>query len=212
MSGKGLEPLIPLLSYPNYIVTALKKAKLSIRKYQEIACCKSITFIREGKNVEINLPPGTGKTLISQIISIIWLKESDDKTKKSLFILPSTNLLQQHADYCFLWAGLSGLCNVISINSEFIKNKRIDHQMAISESNMIFSMPKILYNSIQNGYFTESDLHQIGLVVVDEYDALSIGILTSYGIVIKFNKSYEKLMDILNNIDSKYVLLSATPN
>jgi superfamily II DNA/RNA helicase len=195
---------------PEYIIRALAQAGLTRREYQEHACSEALRTLEQGKNVEINLPPGTGKTLISQIIGCIWIREKQVRNKV-LCVLPSSNLRQQHYEYCLWWAAEAGLCNPLEITSTWISNKRFWHQGVAQKADYWFVLPELFCNAISTAHITSELLRQVSLVVLDEYDSFSIGVLRAEGENLRFSKDFERLIEILGRLERSYVLMSATP-
>lgn len=195
---------------PEYISIALRNAGYSKRQYQAKASLDAIRLLLSGKNVEINLPPGTGKTLISQIISSIWIMESEPIFKKVLCIVPSSTLREQHFRYSW-WAQESHLCSSLEITPDWLNCKSSPHWNKFEESNFWFAMPESFCNAYDSGYIPYSSLDEVGLVIIDEYDAFSIGVLRAEGYSLRFTKDYERLLNILKCVNRKYLLTSATP-
>lgn len=195
---------------PPYILVALARVGLARRQYQEHACTAALRTLEQGNNVEINLPPGTGKTLISQIIGCIWIREHPAKNKV-LFVLPSSNLRQQHHEYCFWWASESGLCLPLEITSAWISNKRVWHQGVAQKANFWFVLPEVFCNAVATAHITGDLLRDISLVILDEYDSFSIGVLRAEGENLRFSKNFERLLEILSQSKRSYLLMSATP-
>ncbi len=195
---------------PEYILRALAQAGQTRRGYQEHACIEGLRTLEQGKNVEINLPPGTGKTLISQIIACIWIRENETRNKV-LCVLPSSNLRQQHHEYCLWWAAEAGLCKPLEITSTWISNKRFWHQGVAQNANFWFVLPELFCNAVSTAHITGELLRQISLVILDEYDSFSIGVLRAEGENLRFSKDFERLIEILGRSKRSYVLMSATP-
>lgn len=195
---------------PAYVLRALDRAGLTRRGYQEHACLEALHTLELGKNVEINLPPGTGKTLISQIIGCIWIREHAARNKV-LCVLPSSNLRQQHHEYCFWWASESQLCIPLEITSAWISNKRVWHQGVAQRANFWFVLPELFSNAVASAHITGELLREISLVILDEYDSFSIGVLRAEGENLRFSKDFGRLFEILGRSKRSYLLMSATP-
>jgi ERCC4-related helicase len=198
-------------SLPDYIITALHRSGLSRRSYQEKACLEALRLLRGGENAEINLPPGTGKTLISQIIGCIWSRESQETSAKVLCIVPTSALREQHYTYCARWAEGSGLCKAIEFTSDWIRKKGIWHQKKVEQSNFLFALPELFFNAVQSAHVPFEILESVGLVIFDEYDAFSIGILRAEGYKLRFTKDCARLIELLEHKERRYLLMSATP-
>jgi len=195
---------------PPYVILALQRAGLGRRHYQEHACTEALKLLQDGANVEINLPPGTGKTLIGQIIGCIWIREQG-KHNKVLCVLPSSNLRQQHHEYCLRWAAEPRLCTPLEITSQWVSSKRIWHQGLAEKADFWFILPELFCNAIQSAHITGELLRRIGLVILDEYDSFSIGVLRAEGENLRFSKDFQRLLGILDRPDYRYLLMSATP-
>ena len=196
---------------PAYITSAIARVGLHQRKYQQTACLGALKLLRDGENAEINLPPGTGKTLISQIIGCIWIREKDAGDNKVLCLVPSTTLREQHYNYCAWWAGEASICAPIELTSRWLRSKGIHHQGALRKKNFCFALPELFYNAVARAYITPEVLDKISLVILDEYDAFSIGVLKAEGERLRFTKDWERLLDVLQLRERRYVLMSATP-
>ena len=194
---------------PDYIYAALERVGLSRRPYQKVACLESLRLLRNGANVEINLPPGTGKTLISQIIGCIWCRESShDRTV--LCVVPTSALREQHYRYCVWWA--QDLCKPLEITSEWIHRKSKFHNQVADHSNFWFTLPEVLYNAItKTAHISYEVFDKVGLVIFDEYDAFSIGVLRAEGYKLRFTKDSDRLISLLKQRERRYLLMSATP-
>lgn len=196
---------------PAYIIAGLKRVGLSRRKYQETACVEALNLLTNGENAEINLPPGTGKTLIGQMIACVWIRERGPSEDKVLCILPSSVLREQHHWYCVWWAGESGLCKPLEITTEWIRSRRVWHQAQAEERDFWFALPTVFCNAVKSGHIPFSALRRIGLVLIDEYDAFSIGVLRAEGYGLRFSKPSERFFQMLGQRDRRYLLVSATP-
>jgi len=197
-------------SLPAYILRALDRAELSRRPYQATAATEALRAIRSGRNAEINLPPGTGKTLISQIVGCIWLVEHQ-MAEKVLCVVPSSILRAQHHDYCDWWAGESKLCKPLQVSPEWKASTNVYHQVNARKTDFWFSLPEIFCNTVDSAQIPEDALDRVTLVILDEYDAFSIGILTARGQRLRFTKDYARLLEILRRRERRYLLMSATP-
>jgi ERCC4-related helicase len=198
-------------SLPDYIIAALHRAGLSRRRYQEMACLEALRLLRSGENAEINLPPGTGKTLISQIIGCIWSREGEATSAKVLCIVPTSILREQHYGYCVWWAGESGLCQPLEFTSDWVRRKGIWHQKKVEQGSFWFALPELFYNAVQSAHVPFEILDTVGLVIFDEYDAFSIGVLRAEGHKLRFTKDSERLIQLLEHKERRYLLMSATP-
>ena len=196
-------------AFPQYIIEALRKAKLGRRKYQQTAVSKAINILTGGNNAEITLPPGTGKTLISQIIGCVWLN-SINSHSKILTVLPSRPLSAQHFQHITYWAGVAGLCKPLLLSSIFFSKRNLIHGAYLAKSNYWFTLPEIFLNKIGT-YITPRFLNEIDLVIIDEYDAFSIGVLRDFGYSHEFSKDLNNLMDLFDFSRQRFLLLSATP-
>lgn len=195
---------------PEYIYSAIEKVGFEKRTYQTKAIINSLDILLNGNNVEINLPPGTGKTLISQIISCIWILEYFPNNKV-LFILPSRILSKQHFEFFEKWAYFgTNLCNPVLISSQWANTKNIPHQETLRERNPWFTTPGIFANRIGK-IIPYEILPLINLVIVDEYDAFTIGVMQSYGINQRFSIALSNLFEWFDVEKKNYLLLSATP-
>jgi ERCC4-related helicase len=198
-------------SLPPYIVAALRRVGLSRRKYQETACLDALHLFRDGNNVEINLPPGTGKTLISQIVGCVWIREGSGSDNKVLCVLPSSALREQHYSYCVWWAGEAGLCEPLEVKSEWIQRRGVWHQRQAEQSDFWFALPRVFCNAVKSAHVPFSALKRVGLVILDEYDTFSIGVLRAEGYSLRFSKPSERLFRLLEQKERRYLLMSATP-
>ena len=198
-------------NFPDYILDALRRVGLARREYQEYASIEALKLLQDGFNAEINLPPGTGKTLISQIIGCIWLRQNDRDRRKVLCIVPTSNLLGQHFQYCQWWAGESKLCVPLEISPGWIRSKSIWHQKRAEQSDFWFAMPELFFNAVNNAYVPDDTLAHVGLVIIDEYDAFSVGLIRAEGHQFRFDKDFDKLAMRLMAHERRYLLMSATP-
>lgn len=195
---------------PEYIFTTLEKAGYEKREYQIYAINKILENLKMGINVELNLPPGTGKTIISQIVSVIYQKEIK-KDKKILFLLPTKILLYQHFLVYESWAyNKNYLCKPLLLDSNWFNNKRIYHQQKLHESSILFSLPQVFRNNI-GIRIPYSILHEIELLIIDEYDVFTIEVMRSYGIHNIFSKTFENLLHEFKINNKQFLILSATP-
>jgi len=201
----------PVRSLPAYILRALDRVELSRRTYQATAAMEALRVIRSGRNAEINLPPGTGKTLISQIVGCIWLSEHQAGGDKVLCVVPSSVLRAQHHNYCDWWAGESKLCKPLEVSPEWKASTNVYHQVSARKTDFWFSLPEIFCNTVDSVQIPEDALDRVALVILDEYDAFSIGILTARGQRLRFTKDYARLLEILRRRERRYLLMSATP-
>jgi superfamily II DNA or RNA helicase len=196
---------------PDYILAALDRVGLSRRKYQKTASFEALSLLRRGENAEINLPPGTGKTLISQIIACIWLREGRASSQKVLCVVPSSTLREQHYDFCGWWAKGGGLCRPLEISSRWLDDKGVWHQMNVSNSDFWFALPEVFCNAVDTAYISMEQLDLISLVILDEYDAFSIAVLRAEGERLRFSKDCQRLLNLLEKRERRYLLMSATP-
>jgi RecG-like helicase len=195
---------------PSYILAAIDHADgLARRIYQTTAAMEAFRILRAGGNAEINLPPGTGKTLISQIVACMWLREQL-AAAKVLCVVPTSILRRQHFNYCEWWAG-GQLCTPLEISSEWSGSRRVWHQKSAEQSDFWFTLPQIFSNVVDTSRIPPGALDQVTLVILDEYDAFSIGILTERGQRLRFTKDYARLLEILRQRPRSYLLMSATP-
>jgi len=196
---------------PEYIIAALRRVGLSRRKYQETACLNALNLLRDGENAEINLPPGTGKTLIGQMIACMWIQERSPTNDKVLCILPSSVLREQHHWYCVWWAGESGLVRPLEITSQWIRSRMVWHQGQAEERDFWFALPTAFCNAVESGHIPFNALRRISLVLIDEYDAFSVGLLRAGGYGLRLSAPSERLFRILECEKRRYLLISATP-
>ena len=201
----------PVHALPPYILRALDRVELSRRIYQATAATAALRVIRGGRNAEINLPPGTGKTLISQIVGCVWLQERREAGEKVLCVVPSSVLRAQHHSYCVWWAGDARLCTPLEVSSEWKASTNVWHQVSARQTDFWFSLPEIFCNTVDSSQIPADALDRITLVILDEYDAFSIGILTAGGHRLRFTKDYTRLLEILQRRERRYLLMSATP-
>jgi ERCC4-related helicase len=200
---------LPAHTLPDYILAALARVDLSRRAYQAVAATEALRIVRDSRNAEINLPPGTGKTLISQIVGCVWLAERRAAAEKVLCVVPSSILRRQHHDYCAWWAGT--LCKPLEISSRWRSSTGVWHQKNAQASDFWFTLPEIFCNAVDSALIPEEELDRVTLVILDEYDAFSIGVLTARGERLRFTKDYERLIEILRRRERSYLLMSATP-
>lgn len=212
MSGSDTSRSIALKEgLPDYIIRALERAGLERREYQESAYLKALELLRNGENAEINLPPGTGKTLISQMIACSWIKESASSSSKVLCVLPSSILREQHYYNWVWWASDIEMCTPLEVSSEWMRHRGVWHQGQVENRNIWFALPSLFCNAVDAGYIPLGALNRVGLVVIDEYDAFSIAVLRAGGYRLRFSRPAERLSNILDGQDRRYLLLSATP-
>lgn len=195
-------------TYSQRISNAIEAVNFENREYQCYAV-KQVLKELKSNNVELNLPPGTGKTLISQIVASEWLECRKDE--KCLCILPSSVLLDQHYNFCCFWAKYQNLLSPLKIDSEWIRRKGVPHTNYFNHMNMWFSLPELLSNNLEKNIIPRQSLKRISLIIIDEYDSFSLGILRSEGVSTSFNKPFLSLLKKLEDINCRYFLLSATP-
>jgi hypothetical protein len=86
------------------------------------------------------------------------------------------------------------------------------HQKSAEQSDFWFTLPQIFSNVVDTSRIPPGALDQVTLVILDEYDAFSIGILTERGQRLRFTKDYARLLEILRQCPRRrYLLMSATP-
>jgi len=204
-------PITRARGLPDYVITALDRVGLERREYQEFACLEALDLLRNGENAEINLPPGTGKTLIGQMIACSWIRESALRNRKVLCILPSSILREQHYYNWVLWTSEIEQCRALEITSEWVRSRSVWHQGQAENRHIWFALPMLFCNAVDSGCIPFSALSQVGLVVIDEYDAFSIAVLRAGGYSLRFSKPAERLYRVLEASCPRYLLLSATP-
>lgn len=211
MSAQKHELTLLQEGLPEYIYSAMRRVGLSRRAYQETACIEALRLLRNRQNAEINLPPGTGKTLISQIIGCVWTRESVPECSKVLCIVPTSTLRSQHYNYSVWWAGHSRLFQPLEFTTDWIHSKGVWHQKVVEQSNFWFALPELFTNAVRSVRVPFEVLDTVGLVIFDEYDAFSIGVLRAEGYKLRFSKDCEQLVELLAHRERRYLLMSATP-
>jgi ERCC4-related helicase len=204
-------PLIKIsdYDYPNYIKSALRAGDFNERNYQKYAVSKAMEVLRSGQNAEIVLPPGTGKTLIAQIIACRWRHEEPTCRSRILFLLPTRVLREQHCTTCDRWA--RDLCLPLEVSGEWLNDRRPWHADEVRKRYVYFALPRSLHGGLQKGKFPADCWSKIGLVVIDEYDAFSVGILTAEGVRERVSKNLSILVSDLKSRTRGFLLMSATP-
>lgn len=90
-------------------------------------------------------------------------------------------------------------------------NKRVWHQAEAAKADLWFVLPEVFYNAVQTAHITVELLQSIGLVILDEYDSFSIGVIRAEGEHLRFSKHFEHFLEIFEKSDRRYLLMSATP-
>jgi len=207
----------PAWHYPSYVADALRDAGLEERDYQKIAVAGTLDLLRHHKSAEVDLPPGTGKTLVGHISAWIWTRELSKRSNRVLVLVPSTILLEQHS-YAFSRWVPRGDCPSIEWSSEWLKSKNKWHAQRAEESSVFFALPEALAGSIESGQMPQTVWNRIGFVVVDEYDAFSLGTLQAEGAGLRNDRESVELKLNLSSLVTHlrkparlYLRLSATP-
>lgn len=196
-------------AYPSDITAAIRAGGFSDRFYQRYAVYQALEVLVAGKNAEVVLPPGTGKTLIAQIVAVLWARRSAAADQRVLFLLPTRLLREQHFYVCLNWA--EALCGPLEVSSEWLRNRAAWHANLIEKHNFYFALPVSLEGGLQSGKFSATSWAQVGLVICDEYDAFSVGILRAEGMGERDSKSFDALRESLAQRKRAFLLMSATP-
>ena len=85
------------------------------------------------------------------------------------------------------------------------------HQKQAERSDFWFALPGVLCNAVESAHITFRAIKEVGLVLLDEYDAFSVSVLKSEGYSLRLSKPSEQLFSILERRDRRYLLTSATP-
>ena len=205
----------PAWRYPEYILRALQNAGFEERDYQKVAVSGVVSLLQRGKAAEVDLPPGTGKTLVGHIVAWMWVHDLGSARNRVLILVPSTILLEQHSRVFQQWVPYSQ-CPSIEWSSEWLSSRRVWHAQQAENARVFFALPQALAGSIRSGRMPQSVWSTIRLVIIDEYDAFSLGAIAAESLdpqqaSIHLKLSLSSLVNSLQETSRVYFRLSATP-
>lgn len=175
---------------------------IEARAYQIDAALDCGRLLLEQKNCSLELPTGTGKTLIACLLVDYWLSTNPKRT--AIVIVPNRTLVNQHREV-FQW--LAPRWPTFSIPDSAASKGGWIRAIA-QRARIVISTPLILANAVSLRSYPKVLAEQIGLVVVDEFDAF-LTLEVSREDTARYHKGFDLLVTQLAN-DCRYMVTSAT--
>ena len=102
-------------------------------------------YLKNSKNIEIDLPTGTGKTLIANLLTWLWLEENPKA--RVLYIVPRRILVDQHRDFARWMAP-----HILSLAlSETVIRNTFHLRAMVNAHRVIISTPLLIHNLLRSG-------------------------------------------------------------
>lgn len=176
--------------------------KIEERGYQTQAALDCCQLLLDQQNCSLELPTGTGKTLIACLIVDHWL--SANPTRTAIVVVPNRTLVNQHREV-FHWLAPRWPTFSIPDNG----GSRSGWIRAVAErAKIVISTPLILANAISSRSYPRALSQDIGLAIVDEFDAF-LTLEVSREDAARYHKGFDLLVSQLAS-DCRYMVTSAT--
>ncbi|OWY03753.1 hypothetical protein B6V75_10050 [Thioclava sp. F1Mire-8] len=195
------------LSVPAFLKRALRAGHhiqpYDARAYQITAARKCASALLDGRHSVLTLPTGTGKTLICGMAAAVYLRENPGE--RVVVTAPRRALISQLATRS-RWLNPTSPTRAIGTDPR----ENDQHvRAAFAHAEVIFSMPEFLTRRIRQDVIREDRVADIGLLIVDEFDAFLTQRYLASGVRVSFHEAFQSLLDAVPE-SCRILMVSAT--